>query len=88
MRAERHRLSTLLPGLPGVRAVLPSAANFLTVRFDDAARAYRAALSEGIVLRDVGHYPGLHNCLRIGIGAPEENDAVLDLLRTLRVAVA
>lgn len=88
VRAERRRLATLLPGLPGVRAVLPSAANFLTVRFDDAAYVYRAALSEGIVLRDVGRYSGLHNCLRIGVGAPEENDAVLDLLRTLRVVAA
>jgi histidinol-phosphate aminotransferase len=88
VRAERRRLSTLLPGMPGVREVLPSAANFLTVRFDDAASIYRAALAEGIVLRDVGRYPGLDNCLRIGIGAPEENDAVLDLLRSRRIAVA
>jgi histidinol-phosphate aminotransferase len=88
VRAERRRLASLLPGMPGVRDVLPSVANFLTVRFTDADSVYRAALAEGIVLRDVGRYPRLDNCLRIGVGAPEENDAVLDLLRSLRVAVA
>lgn len=82
LRAERERLAAALPRLPGVCAVLPSAANFLCVRFADAARVYAAALAAGVVLRDVGRYPGLANCLRLSIGSADENEAVLAVLRS------
>ena len=84
---ERERLASLLAALPGVRAVLPSAANFLCVRFDNAALTYRRLLERGIVVRDVGAYPGLTNCLRISIGTPQEN-AVLVSALSAREAVA
>ncbi|MFN9793358.1 MAG: histidinol-phosphate transaminase [Pseudomonadota bacterium] len=83
---ERERLRGDLPAIPGVREVFPSQANFLTVRLDDAANAYRALLARGIVLRDVSHYPGLADCLRISIGTPAENDAVLAALAATREA--
>ncbi len=40
-------------------AIYPSAANFLCVRFDDAAQAYTRLLDLGIVVRDVSRYSGL-----------------------------
>ncbi len=82
LRAERERLAAALPRLPGVREVLPSAANFLCVRFTDAAGVYAAALAAGIVLRDVGRYAGLADCLRLSIGTADENEAVLAVLRS------
>jgi histidinol-phosphate aminotransferase len=69
-----------LRGLAGVRDVLPSQANFLTVRFDDAAAAYRRLFDAGIVVRDVRRYPRLDDALRITLGAAVENDRVLDTL--------
>lgn len=36
-----------------------------------------------ILVRDFSHAPGLQDCLRITIGTPEENDAVLAALRAL-----
>lgn len=80
IRGERERLRAALQALPDVRAVLPSRANFLTVHFDDAGERCRALARQGIVVRDVGHYPGLANCLRISIGSPGENTRVLDAL--------
>jgi len=85
-RAERARMAAALAALPGVRAVLPSQANFLAVRFDDAGDAYRRLLDAGIVVRDVRRYPGLADALRITIGTPEENDRVLDVLASGRNA--
>jgi histidinol-phosphate aminotransferase len=79
---ERERLATLLAAVPGVRAVLPSRANFLCVRFDNAALVYRRLLDRGIVVRDVGAYPGLTNCLRISIGTPQENAILVSALGT------
>ncbi|MCX7512366.1 histidinol-phosphate transaminase [Frateuria sp. STR12] len=77
VRAERTRMAMALRAMPGVRAVLPSQANFLAVRFDDAADAYRRLIESGIVVRDVRRYPGLGDALRITLGTVQENDRVL-----------
>jgi histidinol-phosphate aminotransferase len=73
-------MQQVLRELPGVREVLPSQANFLAVRFDDAGAAYQRLLAAGIVVRDVRRYPNLGDALRITIGAPEENARVLAVL--------
>jgi histidinol-phosphate aminotransferase len=77
---ERARLAETLARLPVVRRVWPSAANFLLVEFNDAERAFRAAISAGLLIRDVRSYPGLANHLRISIGTPEQNDRLLKAL--------
>ncbi|MEZ2417978.1 histidinol-phosphate transaminase [Luteibacter sp. RCC_6_2] len=79
--AERARMFAALSAMPGVREVLPSHANFLTVRFDDAAGTYRRLLAAGIVVRDITRYPGLGDALRITVGTGNENDRVLAILR-------
>ncbi|HET7561807.1 MAG TPA: histidinol-phosphate transaminase [Rhodanobacteraceae bacterium] len=81
IRQERARMQQVLAELPGVRAVLPSQANFLTVRFHDAQAGFAALRNAGVVVRDVRRYPGLDDALRITIGSPEQNDCVLDALR-------
>jgi len=80
VRNERERLRRLLPSNPLVRAVLPSQANFLVVRFDDAGTRYAELLAAGIVVRDARRYPGLGDALRISIGTPEENAVLLTTL--------
>lgn len=82
VRSERERMARALAGAPGVRQVLPSNANFLAVRFDDAGATYQRLLDAGIVVRDVRRYPQLGDALRITLGTPEENDRVLDLLNS------
>lgn len=77
---ERERVAAGLAALPQVLAVLPSAANFLCVRFAAASATYRSLLALGIVVRDVSGYPGLANCLRISIGTPQENTRLLAAL--------
>lgn len=62
--------------------VLPSAGNFVLVRFKDAAQS--AAANEylntrGIIVRPVGGY-GLPDSLRITIGTEDQNRAVIDAL--------
>lgn len=75
--SERDRLARALPSAAGVLAVYPSSANFLCVRFADAQKTYRSLLALGIIVRDVGRYPGLSDCLRITIGTPQENTTML-----------
>lgn len=88
VRAERARLASGLAALPGVREVIPSAANFLTVRLADAARVMAGLLGQGIVIRDVSKHAVLKDCLRITIGTHEENNRVLAALADVSRAAA
>lgn len=80
LRAERQRVALALESAGCVVAVLPSAANFLCVRFSDAQRARRQLTAAGVVVRDVGQQPALQDFLRISIGAPADNDRMLSAL--------
>ena len=73
VRSEREHLRGLLNEIVDVREVLPSRANFLTVRFDDAGIRYAQLIACGIVVRDVRRYPRLADALRITVGSPDEN---------------
>ena len=85
VRQERERMARRLRTLPLVREVMPSDANFLTVRLHDAGASQAALLAAGIVVRDVRRYTGLHDALRLTIGRPQDNDRVLEILATISV---
>jgi histidinol-phosphate aminotransferase len=87
-KASRELVHTWRPRLTqAIRGfgfeVFPSAGNFILVRFPDATRSAAAANeylhSKGIIVRPVGGY-GLPDCLRITVGAEDQNRAVIDAL--------
>lgn len=84
-RARTHNGQELARLALGLRAlglqVIESVANFVLVGFEagEAAHANRALRTQGLIVRDVTTY-GLPNHLRISIGLPAENDAVLAAL--------
>jgi len=83
IRAERERVASRLAMLPGVR-VHPSRANFVTVRAPDAPRWLAALADARILVKSLhGSHPLLEHCLRITIGTPAENDAVMAVLAPL-----
>jgi histidinol-phosphate aminotransferase len=83
IRAERARLSAELAQLPGIQ-VLPSSANFLLARVPDSADAHRRLKAAGVLVKDVGTmHPLLANALRLTVGTPEENRALVDALRAV-----
>ena len=80
IRRERARVAAALAALRGV-TVFPSHANFLLVRVPDAAVWFATLKEAGILVKNVdGWHPLLAGCLRITIGTPAENNAVLDAL--------
>ncbi len=79
-RGERERLHASLARLAGVRRVYESAGNFLLARFDDADAAFDALLARGVVVRDMRAMAALGDALRVTIGTPAENDALLAAL--------
>lgn len=80
--AERSRLADVLARLPGVIRVYPSDANFLLLRLADAASALAALIAAGVIVRDQRHLPQLADALRISVGRPDQNDAVIAALQT------
>ncbi len=86
VRAERERLLHELLGHPGVRRVYPSQGNYLLVRFHDAEAAFQQLLAAGVVVRDMRASPQLGDALRISIGSPAENDALIQALASGRAA--
>ncbi len=86
IRNERELLRIALIGMRNVTEVLPSSANFLTLRLSDAVATYADFSAAGIIVRSLRKYAGLEDALRISIGTPEENLAVLAVLKTQRAA--
>jgi histidinol-phosphate aminotransferase len=79
--AERGRLATALAA-KGFD-VFPSAANLILVRVpsgSDAPALYQKLLGTGIVVRFFGTAGPLAGCLRVTVGTPSENDALLAAL--------
>ena len=79
---ERERLVAALTNYDFVGKVWPSDANFLLVRFDDAAAVMRRCQEQNVLLR---HFGGaLDDCIRISVGSRDENDQLLRALDTLK----
>ena len=78
---EREFLRSALLSLPGVTRVYPSQGNYLLVRFKQTQAAFDQLLSAGIVVRDMRAMQGLGDALRITVGTPAENAALLAALQ-------
>lgn len=78
---ERDAVARMLARLEGVRQVYASEGNYLLVRFADAESVFRRLLAAGVVVRDMRAMPRLEDALRISIGTPEENRALLQALQ-------
>ncbi|HEV8593874.1 MAG TPA: histidinol-phosphate transaminase, partial [Pyrinomonadaceae bacterium] len=78
---ERVRLVESLKKRALTRMVFPSDANFVLVKTTDANAAYRFLLDDGIVVRNRSSVELCEGCLRITVGTPVENAALIDSLR-------
>lgn len=76
---ERSRMTAALSELDGV-TVYPSQTNFLLVKSDNIKDMVKRLIAKGIGIRDFSTAPGLTNCIRLGVGTPAENTAVLEAL--------
>ncbi|MDO4640547.1 MAG: histidinol-phosphate transaminase [Neisseria sp.] len=82
LKRERQRLTLGLTAL-GME-VFSSEANFVTVRVNDALNVFETLKQNNILIKKLhGTHPLLEQCLRITVGTPEQNDAVLTILKTI-----
>lgn len=78
---ERNRLCDQLSQLKNVVKVWPSQANFVLVQF--SCDVFQPCLQQGILLRDMSQKMGLSHLVRISMGTPEENNALIAVLGEL-----
>lgn len=78
---ERRKLVAALEKIPLIRHVFPSDANFVLVRVDEPRRVYDNLISRGIIVRDRSRIAGCEGCLRLTVGTPDENVALIEALR-------
>ena len=83
IRSERERLAKVLPTIGVVERVFPSDANFFLIKTPDATRVYEALVRQGIIVRNRNSMTGCQGCLRITIGTPEENNRLINTLKSI-----
>jgi histidinol-phosphate aminotransferase len=81
--AQRAMLLRAINQLKGMRAY-KSDANMILVRTADADAAFAHLKAQGILVKNISKmHPLLKNCLRLTVGTPEENTAMLAALKNL-----
>jgi histidinol-phosphate aminotransferase len=85
LKEYRRLLITALNKIDSVDFIYPSETNFLLARFKDAQRMYDVLRKAGIVVRNRSSLKGCENCLRITVGAKEENEQLIKIIRTVNV---
>lgn len=81
MISERKRMAEEYKKIKDV-TVYPSETNFLLIRYKAAVKLNEALIGAGIGVRSFGNAAGLENTLRISMGRREENDSVLEFIKT------
>lgn len=77
IRSERARLAQELASRREV-TVFPSETNFVLVRVPDADAWFASLLAAGLLVKNLHGYHSLTSqCLRITVGTPSENDALI-----------
>jgi histidinol-phosphate aminotransferase len=79
--AERDRLSKALGDFESVEKVWPTDGNFLLLRVSRQQAILDSLRDRRILIRGYGEHQGLKDCLRITVGTPAENDALLNALK-------
>jgi histidinol-phosphate aminotransferase len=82
---ERARLEEALRKLPFVRQLYPSDANFILVRVNDANYTYNYLVGRKVIVRNRHKVYLCENCLRITVGAPEENNTLIKALNEMKL---
>lgn len=81
---ERTRLADSFAALNCCLHIYPTDANFFLAKVTDASSIYAYLVGKGIIVRNRTNVTLCGNCLRVTIGTPEENDALLDALKEMK----
>ena len=80
---ERDLLVNKLKEVSFISKIYPSDANFVLAKVDDATKRYNQLIKKGIVIRNRTTQPGCENCLRLTVGTPDENEILINTLKSI-----
>ena len=83
IKLEKKQLLLEFESISFIEKVFPSDANFFLVRMDDSTQRYNELIGRGIVVRDSSKNLNCANTLRITVGTPDENNALIIALRSM-----
>ena len=83
IKQEKEQLLLEFKSIAFIKKVFPSDANFFLVKMDDSRRRYNELIDRGIVVRDSSKNLNCANTLRITVGTPDENNALVIALRSM-----
>jgi len=75
--AQRKLIEQELGQCEGIEKLFPSDANFILFRCENHMALYNFLVDRGIVIRDRSKLKGCERCLRVTVGTPEENKALI-----------
>lgn len=78
--SERAKLETQLAKFDFIQQVHPSDTNFILMKVNEPLELYRYLIEHKIIVRNRSTVPLCEGCLRITVGTPEENLALLTTL--------
>lgn len=81
--SERDALIKTFKSISWIETLVPTDANFILIRVDDANLRYAQLKQKGIIVRNRTNQPLCENCLRITVGTPEENIKLINVFKTL-----
>jgi histidinol-phosphate aminotransferase len=79
---ERKKLERRLEAFGFVLRIFPSDANFLLVRVKDPDGLYAFLNERGVIVRNRSHLTHCQGCLRITVGTVEENNRLIELMKS------
>ncbi|WP_298148492.1 histidinol-phosphate transaminase [Flavobacterium sp.] len=80
--SERKRLENELAAVSVIEKVFTSDANFLFLKTTNATAIYNQLINRGIVVRN--RHNIVENCLRITVGTKQENDLLINILKSIQ----
>lgn len=81
--SERNQLIIDLQEVNFIETIYPSDANFLLVKVDNANKRYAQLIRQGVVVRNRSNQVLCEDCLRITVGAVEENRELIKVFKEL-----
>ncbi|WP_333852422.1 histidinol-phosphate transaminase [Epilithonimonas sp.] len=78
---EKKNLIENLEKLELVKKIYPSDTNFILVKVDNADSVYQNLVEQNIIIRN--RNSAVKNCLRITVGSPEENEKLIETLKSI-----
>lgn len=80
---SRKRIIEALKPISFIDKIYPSDANFILIKVDNATERYNQLIKKGIVVRNRTNQLGCENCLRITVGTKEENNKLIQALKSI-----